>query len=134
MNVEHNKNTVIKFLDRFSAGDVPGVLGLMSDTAKWKVMGREGELPLSGEMDKDGIARLMNSVKDKLPQGMKLTPTGWTVEGNRVAVEVESYGRKANGKIYQNLYHFLFELTDGQITGLREYKDTLHVKAVFLDV
>ena len=43
MNVEHNKKTVMEFLDRFSAGDVPGVLGLMDDTAKWKVMGREGE-------------------------------------------------------------------------------------------
>ncbi len=133
MNVEHNKKTVIEFLDRFSAGDVPGVLGLMSDTATWKVMGREGGLPLSGEMDKDGIARLMNTVKDKLPQGMKLTPTGWTAEGDRVAVEVESFGRKANGTIYQNLYHFLFELTDGQITLIREYKDTLHVKSVFID-
>ena len=46
-------------------------------------------------MDKDGIAQLMNTVKDNLPQGMKLTPTGWTAEGDRVAAEVESFGKKA---------------------------------------
>ena len=32
------------------------MLSLVDDAATWKVMGREVSLPLSGEMDKDGIA------------------------------------------------------------------------------
>ena len=84
MSAEQNKRMVNAFLERFSAGDVPGVLGLIDDTATWRVMGREGGLPLSGEMDKDGIADLMNTVKGAFPQGMKLTHTGWTAEGHRI--------------------------------------------------
>ena len=69
MSVEQNKRVVLAFLERFTAGDVPDVLSLMSDAALWKVMGREGDLPLCGEMDKDGVAGLMNTVKNAFPQG-----------------------------------------------------------------
>jgi hypothetical protein len=54
---------------------------------------------MSGEMDKNGIGDLIGVVKDAIPGGMKLTPTGWTAEGNRVALEMESYGEKANGTV-----------------------------------
>ena len=133
MSIEKNKKTVIAFLKQLSASDVSGVLDLLDDTAIWNVMGREGDLPLSGEMDKDGIASLMNTVKEAFPQGMKLTPRGWTAEGDRVAAEMESYGEKVDGTIHNNLYHFMFKLAEGQITSIREYMDILHVKSVFID-
>lgn len=90
-------------------------------------------LPMSGEMDKDGIADLMGVVKEAIPGGMKLTPMGWTAEGDRVALEMESYGVKANGTVYNNLYHFLITFSGGKITSLREYMDTYHAKLVFID-
>lgn len=46
---------------------------------------------------------------------------GFIVEGNRVAVEVKSRGRLANGKPYQNRYHDYFEFENGLITIFREY-------------
>ncbi|WP_216825454.1 nuclear transport factor 2 family protein [Kiloniella sp. EL199] len=131
--MQENKQIIRAFLRRFSVGDVYGVLELLDEDVVWRVMGREGELPVSGEMDKDGIANLMETVATVFPNGMELTATGWTVEGDRVAVEVESYGQKDNGTIYNNLYHFLFGFADGQIVAIREYMDTLHVKTVFID-
>lgn len=68
-----------------------------------------------------------------MPDGLQLTPTGWTVEGDRVALEMESLGTKVNGTVYNNLYHFLLILRTGKIAVIREYMDTLHVKEVFLD-
>lgn len=133
MSTEQNKQIVGEFFKRFSAGDVPGALGLLDDAVIWRVMGREGGLPMSGEMDKEGIGNLMGVVKDAFPEGMKLTPTGWTAEGDRVALEMESYGEKANGTIYNNLYHFSIVLSDGKIKSLREYMDTHHIKQVFID-
>ena len=134
MSVEQNKQIVRDFFERFSAGDIAGALGLLDDAVIWRVMGREGGLPMSGEMDKDGIGNLIGVVRDAFsPEGMKLTPTGWTAEGDRVALEMESYGEKANGTVYNNLYHFLIVLSDGKIESLREYMDTYHVKRVFID-
>jgi len=133
MGVEQNKQIVREFFERFSAGDVPGTLGLLNDAVSWRVMGREGGLPMSGKMDKEGIGHLIGVVQDAFPEGMKLTPTGWTAEGDRIALEMESYGEKANGTIYNNSYHFLIVLSDSKIESLREYMDTYHVKRVFID-
>lgn len=128
-----NKRIVSQFFERFSAGDTSGALELLDKDVVWRAMGREGGLPLSGERDKQGVAGLIEDVKAGFPSGMRLTPTGWTCDGDRVAIEMESYAEKANGTIYNNFYHFLVIVTDGKITSIREYFDTLHVKQVFLD-
>lgn len=133
MSREQNKQIVDQFLEKFSSSDVTGVNTLLHDAIIWKVMGREGGLPLSGEMDKGAIADLMNTVSNAFPLGMTLTPSAWTIDGNRVAVEVESYGKKADDTLYNNFYHFLFVIVNGQITSIREYMDTLHVKSIFID-
>ena len=130
---EANKQLVSEFFDRFCAADESGALELLDDAAVWRAMGREGGLPMSGTRDKHGIGELIHAVKASFPAGMTLISTGWTCEGDRVAVEVESYAVKANGTVYNNLYHFLMTVTDGRITTIHEYLDTLHVKHVFID-
>ena len=47
-------------------------------------------------------------------------------------METESYSKLTNGRVYDNRYHFLFEVRDGQIKRIREYLDTEHARAVFL--
>lgn len=133
MGTEQNKAIVGQFFERFSAADVPGALELLDDGAVWHVMGREGGLPLSGEMDKRGVGELIRSVKEAIPEGLQLTPTGWTAEGQRVAVEMDSYGALTNGKVYRNRYHFLAIVAEEKITQLKEYMDTYHAKLVFVD-
>jgi len=83
---------------------------------------------MSGEMDKQAISERIGNVKATFTDGLKLTPTGWMAEGGRVAGEMESYGVKTNGTVYNNFYHFLAIVSDGKITVLHEYLDTLHVK------
>ena len=128
-----NKQIVAAFFERFSAGDTSGALELLDDAVVWRAMGREGGLPMSGERDRQAIGALIEDVKAGFPDGMKLTPTGWTADGDRVALEMESYAVKANRTVYNNFYHFLAIVSDGRITAIREYLDTLHVKRVFID-
>lgn len=133
MVAEQNKQIVKEFFERFSATDGAGALDLLDEAVVWRAMGREGGLPMSGKMDRQGISDLIRSVEVAFPEGMKLTPTGWTVEGDRVAIEVESYAVKTNGTVYNNFYHFLVVVSDGKIKAIREYLDTIHVKQVFID-
>ena len=42
-------------------------------------------------------------------------------EDDKVAVEAQSYGEMNNGKLYENVYHFLFKVRDGKIYSVREY-------------
>ena len=88
---------------------------------------------MSGEMDKEAIGALIAGVKEAISTGLKLTLTGWTAEGDRVAVEMESYGEMTNGNVYNNFYHFLATVSNGRITALREYMETHQVKQLFID-
>jgi ketosteroid isomerase-like protein len=51
--------------------------------------------------------------------------------GDKVAVEVESYGELKNGRVYKQEYHPLITIRDGRISAVREYLDTQHVFATW---
>ena len=95
--------------------------------ATWWVL---GNFPLSGTMTKSQFVELMETVGSRIDGALRLSPTGATAEGERVAVEAESYARMSNGKIYQNKYHFLFTVRDGKIQAVKEYLDTMHANDV----
>jgi ketosteroid isomerase-like protein len=125
---EKNKEIVREFMKRFSAGDMKTALDMMADTATWWIA---GSFPLSGTKSKAEFAALLEELSGALPEGIRLTPKAFTAEGDRVAVETESFAPHSNGKIYQNQYHFLFEIRDGKIQAVREYLDTMHTNDVF---
>ncbi|SFD43448.1 hypothetical protein SAMN05216238_101321 [Lentibacillus persicus] len=128
---EKNKKIVKEFMDTFSTGDIDRFLTYMSDTATWWVAGNiEG---VSGEKDMKEFREMNSGLATATKEGaIRLTPIAWTVDGNRVAVETESYAEMTNGKIYNNLYHFLFVVEDGKIQQVKEFLDTEHTRYVFL--
>jgi ketosteroid isomerase-like protein len=127
MSVEENKKIIAKFLEDLSSGNGAAVLGTLADSATWWVA---GNFPLSGTKTKAQFAELVGSLGSNIEGGLRVTPTGITAEGDRVAVEAESYARMKNGKIYQNNYHFLFIVRDGKIQQVKEYLDTMHANEV----
>ena len=44
------------------------------------MMGQQGGLPVSGEMDKEGVAGLMQSVKDLVSGPLNMSSKAWTIE------------------------------------------------------
>ena len=124
-----NKGVVLGFFENFSAGKFEDALGMMADGATWWVAGK---FKLSGTKTKAEFGELVKGIGAAMPNGLKITPKGVTAEGDRVAVEAESYGELANGKVYNNQYHFLIELSDGKITAVREYLDTIHAKEILV--
>ncbi len=75
----------------------------------------------------DAIGKLLDA---NLEAPMTMTIHGVTAQGDRVAVEAESYGKLKNGSVYNNKYHFLFILKDGKIAQVKEYNDTKHAGEV----
>jgi hypothetical protein len=124
-----NKQLVTEFHEVFSTGDVDRILSYMAPEATWWVA---GNIPLSGTYDVDGMRELFSGVGGGVEGGaIKLTPKAMTAEGERVAVETESYAKLNNGRIYNNDYHFLFIVRDGKIHAVKEYLDTIHTNEVF---
>lgn len=130
-SVETNKATVKSFLAVFSTGDVAGILDGLEDDATWWVSGRlQG---LSGTYTKADLGPLLKGATALYTTGaLRITPLEMIAEGNRVAVEAESYAELTDGRIYNNLYHFVFEIRNGRIARVKEYMDTDHANATFL--
>ena len=127
MGIEENKRTILGFFENLSAGNGEAVLGALADSATWWI---QGNFPLSGTKSKKEFAAVVAELGSKIDGGLRVTPKGITAEGDRVAVEAESYAKMKNGKTYQNTYHFLFTVRDGKIQSVKEYLDTIHANEV----
>lgn len=126
-----NKAVVTEFMEVFSTGDVDAILGMMDDSATWWVGGTmEG---ISGTKDKTGFGEMLGGLSGGVEGGaIRLTPQAFIAEGDKVAVETESYAELKNGRVYNNEYLFVFEVRDGKIQSIKEYLDTEHTRAIFL--
>jgi uncharacterized protein len=131
MSIEQNKQLASDFFASLSAGDIPGALNLMADDATWWIAGKPEQLPAAGDHRKKQIARVFYNMASQMKNGLKMTVKNLLAEGDKVAVELESYGELQNGRIYNNQYHVLMTIRDGQISEVREYLDTQHVFATW---
>ena len=122
-----SKQVVTRFLELFSSGAVEQTMAMMTDDATWWVA---GTMPISGTYDKAAFTKLLGGVLETCTGPIRITPRAFTAEGDRVALEAESYTQTRNGRTYNNLYHFLFKVRDGKIAAVKEYLDTMHTNAV----
>jgi len=127
MSAENNKQFVLGFFESLNAGNAGAIMGALADSATWWIA---GDFPLSGTKTKAEFGGVMGQLASRIDGGMRVTPIACTAEGDRVAVEAESYAKMKNGKTYQNKYHFLFVVRDGKITQVKEYLDTMHANDV----
>ena len=127
MNKEENKKVAQRFLDALSRGDWQFVEDAYADDV---IIWTPGSMPFSGTHTKAEVADVKSWLTGVFPDGLKFTVKAMTAEGDRVAVEAESYGKHVSGKIYHNQYHFLMVIRDGKICELKEYMDTMHANEV----
>ncbi len=125
---EENKAVVKAFWEAFSESRFEDAMAMLHDDATWWVA---GSTDISGTYSKAEFTALALGIAENAPDGIRVTPKEITAEGDRVAVEAESYGEISNGKTYNNLYHFQHVLRDGKLYRVREYLDTQHVQDVF---
>jgi uncharacterized protein len=127
MSIEENKQIVMAYFAERSAGD-PKALDRLADSATWLIMARG---PMGGQKTKAELRQIIARNTDLFEAPVKLTVTALTAEGDRVAAEVEGHAQLKNGKVYANLYHFLFIVRDGKIQVGKEYCDFGYAADVF---
>ncbi len=130
MSLEANKQLVADFFANFGRKDVQGALDMMTADAAWWIGGKPALFPLCGLKTKAEIGALLMSLVPDTKDGLSITPKGMVAEGDKVAVEAESFGVLGNGRTYNNEYHFLLTVRDGKIAAVKEYLDTMHTADV----
>jgi uncharacterized protein len=130
-STEHNKEIATEFYRRFDANDITGVLQTLADDATFWIAGKPGFSRAAGTHSKEQIARIFHGMADQMPGGLRMRVKSAVAEDDQVALEVESRGELANGRVYENEYHTLMTIRGGKIAAVREYMDTQHVAEVW---
>jgi hypothetical protein len=122
MSSEENRKTALKMmadLEAFCLDDA-----ILTEDVSWWVPGR-------GAISRTMFEEMATGFQPMLAGKFTLTVHGVTADGDRVAIEAESLAPLANGKTYNNTYHFLFLFRDGKICQVKEYNDSLHAAQIF---
>jgi uncharacterized protein len=129
MTAAEKKELATDFLTEFRDPDPARLATMIANDFEWKVMTRmEGMGPVKGH---DGFKNFVKSIKTMMPTGLGITIDTVICEGDRCAVQAESNTTAANGKKYNNRYHFDIRFDGDKIAEVREYCDTNHAREVF---
>ena len=115
-----------------SAGRFTEAAARLSPDATTWILG-EGHWPLGGNHDLASLRKIHAMVEERFPEGLQVVIKDLTVEGERVAVEAETLGTRADGKVYNNRYHYLVIVRDGMICERLEYLDTIHANELLCE-
>jgi hypothetical protein len=122
---ERNKAVVRLFFARMNEGDIDGGFELIAPGATWFNLGSRQHVDALSV--KPTIEQVYGSVlQDPIQQKILIV----TAEDDRVAAVTEGHAVTVDGLVYDNMYHFLFELDDGLVTSLWEFNDTAHTNSV----
>lgn len=122
---EANRKLIRDYFDAVAAGAADKVVAAFADDIVWWV-------PPSSAMagtyrGKDAVLAMFGQgVSLYAPEPMKIEILGMVADEHKVAAEVRITAKTAKGADYCNFYHFLFEVADGRIRGVKEYVDTLY--------
>jgi len=119
MSIEDNKAAARRFMNATVKGEVRADM-LAEDFVFWNA--------ITGELPRETILSMPNALKEGIKGELKITETGITAEGNKVAIEAVSEAELKSGERYGNVYHFLFEFApDGRIKRMAEHLDSSRV-------
>jgi uncharacterized protein len=129
MTPAEKKELATEFLTEFEDPDPVRLATMVANDFEWKVMTRmEGIPPVKGL---EGLRNLAKIIKSMMPTGLGLKIETIICEGDRCAIQAQSNTVAANGKKYNNLYHFDIRFDGDKIAEVREYNDTNHAREVF---
>jgi len=116
-----NKRVVLDFLKALGSGNAEAMEKLLTDDAKAMCM---GTCLMSGTRGRAEILGVLDLLGKLTKNGIEFKVLNMTAEADRVSCEFEGVSTLANGKSYNNQYHFLVFLRDGKISLVKEYMDT----------
>lgn len=121
-----NKELVRKFMELLSSGRQDEALAFIDPNADWWTA--------NGTMRPADLVEISRSVLPYLAAPLDMQLGKMTAEDDRVSLEAHCTGKRKNGTVYDNNYHFLFTVQNGKIVNVREHQDTRHVAEVWSDV
>jgi ketosteroid isomerase-like protein len=128
------KSVVLRYYALLNQRKYDSAFELLSDDLEWWLSGTQsvGGQKTSGTLNKAEFTQAMGLIRDLTVGGVTFEPGLTLVEGNRLAMTLESRAELKNGRTYHNHVGKFLEVRDGKIAWVKEYPDTKHVHEVLL--
>jgi len=123
LSTEANKQTAIALLQASGKHDGEAFAALLHPEATYWVIGKPHLFAYSGEQSRESICAYM-ATPSIFVGGVETTFGDITAEDDRVALECSIRGELPDGRVYTNVYHYLFKFRDGKVIRVKEYLDT----------
>jgi ketosteroid isomerase-like protein len=130
MSTETNKQLITHYFQAVNRGDGEAIRQLLHKDFVFRGMGRHPDW-MRYVWGPEAFADAPRDMSTKMTKPIVMNLLGMIAEGERIAVQADSYGEMKNGKIYDNAYHFVFTFDDGKIKEVQEYCCTYTVFEVF---
>jgi len=117
-----NKEIAWSYFEYFNQGRIEEALALLDDSGTWwNTLNRKTTT----------MPRMKAATRKIAP----LVPWKFTLhhaleDGDKVALDLESHAMLPNGKLYNNVYVYVFTMRNGKILHCREHADTKHAAEV----
>jgi ketosteroid isomerase-like protein len=134
VSAEDPKSVVLRYYALMNQRKYDSAFELLSDDLEWWLLGYdpvEGQ-QVTGTVNKAEFTQAIRQVMDLTVGGVTFEPGLMLVEGNRLAMTLESRAELKNGRTFHNHVGKFLEVRDGKIAWVREYPDTKHVHDVLL--
>jgi len=135
VTIEFNKSLVAEFLTALVESRIKDAMDLVHEDCYYWVIGDKALFPFAGEYNKEELENIMSGSLDVHDGKEAMQPTsdiiGMTAEGNRIAVETVAHVPLQDGGVYNQTYHWLFEVKDQKISVIKEYLDTIKAMNAF---
>jgi uncharacterized protein len=128
---DSNKDLVRIGYEKFTNGDIPGLVGLFSDDIDWSTPHLE-DAPYGGRiLGLKAVGEFFKTL-DEAEDFAYLEPTEFIAQGNRVVVLGRSKATvKQTGRSYEVDWVHVFTVHEGKITNFAEYFDSALVNKAF---
>jgi len=130
MSIEKNKQVVRDYIDAVNRTNAAEISPFLTDDFAFHSMLRRPQW-LHFSWPKENFINAPANMSTQMNKPIQMKINGMIGEGDKVAVEAESYGEMKNGKIYDNAYHFVFTFRDGKICEVKEYSCSFTANDVF---
>lgn len=131
MNIQENKQLVMKGYRLFQSGDIRQLLDLYHEDAEW-VTPESEFVPFAGNFHgKQGIAQFFAKL-DAAAQTVRFEPKQTIAEGDQVVVTGDAtWLAKATGRSYDSPWVHVFTLRNGKVARFMAYYDTAASERAF---
>ena len=131
MSEEQNQRIVREVYEAFGRGDVPSMLGALSEDIDWRIDGPE-TVPYFGQHNgHGGVVEFLTKLGTNVEME-RFEPREFIARGDKVIVLGGERGRvKSTGRAFDNDWAMVFTLSDGKIKSFRSYEDTGAVAGAF---